>query len=116
MQIWIDIRLTIGDKESEVRALFDSGSSFTVMGYRTLDRLFGGVRAKSLVKPKEVVLVNGQKITIDGFVDSQMMVEGYMIEERVYLSRDVVEKVTIGERVINLPDVIIGSPTMKPGE
>ncbi len=35
MQIWKDIRLTIGFKESEVRALFDSGSSFIVMGYRT---------------------------------------------------------------------------------
>lgn len=113
MQIWKDVGFAIEDKISEVRALFDSGSSFTVMGHRTLERLFGKIPVKSLIKPREVILVNGQKITIDSFVDSRITINEYMIEERVYLSNDIVKKAMVEGREISLPDIIIGYLTME---
>ena len=40
-----------------------------------------------MVKPREVVLVDGRKIVIDGYIDSQITINGYMIEDRIYFSK-----------------------------
>ena len=113
MQVWKEVVVRLNGKTSEVRALFDSGSSFTIMGYSALSELFGEVEVKGLVKAREVVLANGQKVFIDGYVDSGIVIDGYMIEERIYLSRDIVRKAVVEGREVLLPDVIIGSPTME---
>ncbi|KPV63620.1 MAG: hypothetical protein AOA66_0752 [Candidatus Bathyarchaeota archaeon BA2] len=113
MQVWKKVTLRLNGKPSDVRALFDSGSSFTVMGYGAVNELFGEVQVERLVKTREVVLANGQKIVIDGYVDSQIVIDGYMIEERVYLSKDIVRKAVVEGREALLPDIIIGSPTME---
>lgn len=113
MQVFKDVEVIVEEKTSKIRALFDVGSSFTVMGYATFKGIFGEISAKSLPKPKEAALANGQKITIDSFVDSQIIVDDYMIADRIYLSRDIVRKATIEEREIQLSDLIIGSPTME---
>jgi len=113
MQVRKYVKVIIDGKASKVKALFDAGSSFTVMGYKTLEKLFGEVKVNSLTKPREVVLVNGMKIVIDGYVDSKIIVEDYMIEDRIYLSKDVVEKVMVEGRELYLPDLIIGAPTME---
>ena len=38
---------------SKLKALFDSGSSFTVMGYEKLRDVFEEARVKPLIKPGE---------------------------------------------------------------
>jgi len=113
LQVWKEVVVRLNGKTSEVRALFDSGSSFTIMGYGALSEFFGEVEVKGLVKAREVVLANGQKVFVDGYVDSGIVIDGYMIEERVYLSRDIVRKAVVEGREVLLPDVIIGSPTME---
>mgnify|MGYP001774526652 CR=1 FL=1 len=113
MQVWREVEVTINGRTRKVRALFDSGSSFTVMGYEVLKELFDMVEVKPLVKPREVVLVDGRKIVIDGYIDSQIMINGYMIEDRIYLSKYIARKVIVENRELHLPDLIIGAPTME---
>jgi len=112
LQVLKDVRVAIGGKVAQLRALFDTGSNFTIMGYNTLKSKLGDVEIKRLAKPREVVLVNGQKIIIDAYVDAEIYIDDYMIEERIYLSKDVVGRVFVGEKEMRLPDLIIGAPTM----
>lgn len=75
-QVWRVIEVTIEGKSSKLRALFDTGSTFTVMGYETLKRVFGDVSVKTLPKPVKATLVNGQQVTMDAFVDAQIVIKG----------------------------------------
>jgi len=107
------VEVNIDGKISRLLALFDSGSNFTIMGYGRLKELFGDVKFKFLSKPRETSLLNGQKILIDGYVDSQILIDGYLIEDRIYLTKDMVKEVVLeGERRL-LPDLIIGAPTLE---
>ncbi|WP_304330475.1 hypothetical protein [Candidatus Culexarchaeum yellowstonense] len=107
------VEVNIDGKISRLLALFDSGSNFTIMGYGRLKELFGDVKFKFLSKPREASLLNGQKILIDGYVDSQILIDGYLIEDRIYLTKDMVKEVVLeGERRL-LPDLIIGAPTLE---
>jgi len=46
-------------------------------------------------------------------VDSQILIDGYLIEDRIYLTRNIVKEVVLeGERRL-LPDLIIGAPTLE---
>jgi hypothetical protein len=113
MRILKDVEVKIDEKISRLLALFDYGSNFTIMGYERLKELFGDVKFKLLSKPREASLLNGQKILIDGYVDSQILIDGYLIEDRIYLTRNMVKEVVLeGERRL-LPDLIIGAPTLE---
>jgi len=46
------------------------------------------------------------KIVMDGYVDSKIIVENYMIKDRIYLFKDIVEKFVVEGREI-------GAPTME---
>lgn len=113
MQIVLPVIVRISDREAKLRALFDTGSVFTLMSHRVLKKYFGDVKTKKLVIPREGVLLNGQKITIDSFVDAQIMIKNYMIEERIYLSPDIPEEVEKEGKRVRLPQLIIGAPTME---
>ena len=113
MQVWKRVRITAEGKSSEVGALFDTGSSFTTMGYNEFKEFFSEVQIKELTKPREATLLNGQKITITGFIDSGILVNDYLIEERVYLSKDIVKEAMVGGIKVYLPDIVIGHTTME---
>lgn len=113
MQVWQNIKIAVEGKGCEVRALFDTGSSFTVMGYSILKEFFGEIPTNPLPRPMEAALANGEKIVIDSYVDSQIVVDDYVIADRIYLSKDLVKEVIIEGRRISLPSLIIGSPTME---
>jgi hypothetical protein len=113
MQILKEVKVTIEGKTSRLSALFDSGSSFTIMGYERLKELFGEVGVKPLVKPREAALLNGQKIVIDGYVDSQILIDEYLIEDRIYLTKQMVKEVILEGEIRPLPDLIIGAPTLE---
>ena len=113
MQILKDIKVTIEEKTSKLAALFNSGSSFTIMGYGRLKELFDEVEIKRLIKPREAALLNGQKIIVDGYVDSQIFIDEYLIEDRIYLTKDMVKEVILEGEKKSLPDLIIGAPTLE---
>lgn len=113
MQIWKETEVTIEGKTSEIKALVDTGSTITLMGYETLRRFFGEIKAKMLARPIEAAFLNGQKIVIDSYVDAQMFIDGHLIEDRIYLSKGIVREVILeGERKF-LPDLIIGVTTLE---
>ena len=109
----VPVEVRVAGREARLMALFDTSSSFTLMGYEVLRKHFGDVGVRKLVRPREAVLVNGQRILIDAFVDAQMTVKGYMIEERIYLSPDVAQEVEVAGARRRLPELIIGAPTME---
>jgi hypothetical protein len=113
MLVLRDVEVTIEGRTLKIKALFDSGSSFTIMGYGRLKEFFGEVKVNLLVKPREAALLNGQKIIIDGYIDAQIIIDEYLIEERIYLTKEMVKEVILeGEKRI-LPDLIIGAPTLE---
>ena len=113
MLVLKEVEVTIEERTSKLRALFDSGSSFTIMGYERLREVFDDVKVKPLIKPREAALLNGQKIVIDGYVDAQILIDEYLIEDRIYLTKNMVKEVILeGERRM-LPDLIIGAPTLE---
>jgi len=113
MLVLKDVEVTIEGRTSRLRALFDSGSSFTIMGYEKLKEVFGDVKVKLLIKPREAALLNGEKIIIDGYVDAQILIDEYLIEDRIYFTKNMVKEAILeGERKM-LPDLIIGAPTLE---
>jgi hypothetical protein len=114
MLVLKDVEVTVEGRTSKLRALFNSGSSFTIMGYGRLREVFGDVRVNPLVKPREAALLNGQRIVIEGYVDARILVDEYLIEDRVYLTKDVVKEVILEGVRRALPDLLIGAPTLEP--
>lgn len=90
MQIWKTVKVIIEGKEAEVKTLFDTGSSFTVMGYKVFREIFGDIPTKPLPRTVEAALANGQKVIIDSFIDSQIVIDDYTIADRIYLSKDMI--------------------------
>jgi hypothetical protein len=113
IQVLKDVEVRIEGRVCRLSALFDSDSSFTIMGYEGLKELFGEVEFRSLAKPREVALLNGQKILIDGYVDSQILIDNYLIEDRIYLTRQMVKEVILEGERRSLPDLIVGAPTLE---
>jgi hypothetical protein len=113
MLVLKDVEVTIEGRTFKLRALFNSGSSFTIMRYETLREVFGDVKVNPLVKPREAALLNGQKIVIEGYVDAQILVDDYLIEDRIYLTKDVVKEVVLEGVRRALPDLVIGAPTLE---
>jgi hypothetical protein len=113
MRVLKNVEVRIEGRVCRLSALFDSDSSFTIMGYERLKELFGEVEFRSLAKPREAALLNGQKILIDGYVDSQILIDNYLIEDRIYLTRQMVKEVILEGERRSLPDLIVGAPTLE---
>jgi len=113
VQVRRNIVVRINGKVGELNTLFDPGSSITLAGYGVVKKLLGDVPVKGLAKARWVVLANGGRVTVDAYVDAEMLVDEYMIEERIYLSKDVVREAVIEGREVKLPDLIVGAPTME---
>ena len=113
MQVVMPVRVRISGREATLTALFDTGSAFTLMGHVILKKRFGDVEIRALSRPRKAVLVNGQEITINAFIDAQLFIKDYMIEERIYLSPDIVEEAEVAGAKRRLPELLIGAPTME---
>jgi len=113
MQVRRTVVVRVSGRTGELDALFDPGSSITIMGYEVVRELLGEVPTMKLIRARWVVLANGEKVMVDAYVDAEIVVDEYMVEERVYLSKDVVRKAVIEGREVKLPDLIIGAPTME---
>ena len=113
MQVWKEVKVVIDNKAAVVKALFDTGSTFTVMGYERFMEVFGGAPVKRLPRAVEAGLLNGQRVSIELYVDAQIFINDYPIYERIYISRDIVKEVKVNGRRRPLPDLIIGAPTME---
>ena len=116
MLVLKDVEVTIEGRTFRLRALLDSGSSFTIMEYKRLREVFGDVKVKPLIKSREAALLNGEKIIIDGYVDAKILIDEYLIEDRIYLTENMVNEVILEGEKKMLPDLIIGAPTLETWE
>ena len=113
MQVRRMVVVRVGEKVGDLDALFDPGSSITIMGYEVVRELLGDVPTMKLARARWVVLANGEKVMVDAYVDAEIVIDEYMVEERIYLSKDVVRRAVIEGRDVKLPDLVIGAPTME---
>lgn len=113
MQVRRTVVVRVGEKVGDLDALFDPGSSITIMGYEVVRELLGDVPTMKLARARWVVLANGEKVMVDAYVDAEIVVDEYMVEERIYLSKDVVRRAVIEGREVKLPDLVVGAPTME---
>jgi hypothetical protein len=113
MQVRRYVVVRVDGREGRLDALFDPGSSITVTSYEAVEELIGPVPSRRLAKARWVVLANGQKATVDAYIDAEILIDEHTIEERIYLSRDLVREAVVEGRRLKLPDLIIGAPTME---
>ncbi|MHC1610816.1 MAG: pepsin/retropepsin-like aspartic protease family protein [Candidatus Methanospirareceae archaeon] len=113
MQIRRKVVVKIKGKEKEFDTIFDSGSSITIMSTEIKKEFFGGIEERKLSKIREIVLPNGERMSVDSYIDAEIKIDDYMIEERIYLSKEFKKVVVVKGREVKLPDLIIGAPTME---
>ena len=113
MQVRRNVIVRVSGRAGQLDALFDPGSSVTIMGYEVVRDMFGDIAMMKLARARWVVLANGDKVMVDAYANAEILVDEYMVEDRIYLSKDVVRKATIEGREVKLPDLIIGAPTME---
>ena len=113
MQVRRSLVVRVNGRAGDFDALFDPGSSITIMSYDVLWELLGEVPTRKLTRARWVVLANGEKVTVDSYVDAEVMFDEYVLEERIYLSGDIVRRAVIEGKEVKLPDLIVGAPTME---
>jgi len=113
MQIRKNIVVRVDGKAGEFDVLFDPGSSITITSYEAVREILGEVPMRKLTRARWVLLANGDRVMVDAYIDAEMAIDEYMLEERTYLSKDVVRRALIEGKEVKLPDLIIGAPTME---
>jgi len=113
MQVRRSLVVRVNGRAGDFDALFDPGSSITIMSYDVLWELLGEVQTRKLTRARWVVLANGEKVMVDSYVDAEVMFDEYVLEERIYLSGDIVRRAVIEGKEVKLPDLIVGAPTME---
>ena len=113
MQVRRSLVVRVNGRAADFDALFDPGSSITIMSYEVLWELLGEVQTRKLTRARWVVLANGEKVMVDSYVDAEVMFDEYVLEERIYLSGDIVRRAVIEGKEVKLPDLIVGAPTME---
>jgi len=113
MQVRRNVIVRVEGREAEFDTLFDPGSTITLTSYDAIKELLGDISFRRLVRERWIFLANGGKMLIDAFIDAEIIIDEYMIEERIYLTKDMVRETVVDGRKVKLPDLIIGSPTME---
>ncbi len=86
----------------EVRALFDTGASFTVVR-RDIAEKIGHILPTDV---KEVVLANGKtKLKVLGYVPISTVLEGSPVDDIAYVVEELAEELIIGAKVMEFYDI-----------
>jgi len=112
MRVRRSVILKFKGKEAKVDALFDTGSSFTVMSTRRFVELFKCEDWFTLARPYYAYLLNGNKIKLDKYVIISIIIDDHEIVDLVHLSDDIVTHIRKNGKLVKLPDIIIGAGTM----
>jgi len=107
------LKVRIADKVAELDTLFDTGLSLTLIGMHVIEGKFRGVEVKPLRYPRKTFTLNGTALTVDSYVDGEVEVDGCVLEERIYVSKDFVEGVAFNGKLVRFPELVIGVSTME---
>lgn len=107
------IRLKLAGKEVECTALFDTGSSYTVVQRAFFERSFGASWER-LSKPVKLYLINGEHVEADKYAQVTIIVDGVELlpPETVLVLDEYAEEVEVEGVKVKLPEVIVGAGTM----
>jgi predicted aspartyl protease len=104
MRIYRSLRIRSSRGESVVKALFDTGASFTVVRKDVAEKL-GHILPTDV---KEVTLADGKtRLKVLGYIPISTMLEGSPIDDIAYVIDESAEELTIGVKVMEFYDIKI---------
>lgn len=102
MRIYRNLRVRSSKGAMEVRALFDTGASFTVVR-RDIAEKIGHILPTDV---KEVVLADGKtRLKVLGYVPISTVLEGSPVDDIAYVVEELAEELIIGAKVMEFYDI-----------
>jgi predicted aspartyl protease len=102
LRIYRDLRVRGSRGEATVRALFDTGASFTVVRRGVAERI-GHVLPTGV---REVTLADGRtKLRVLGYTPISTTLEGSPIDDIAYVVEELAEDLIVGAKVMEFYDI-----------
>ena len=102
LKLYRDLKIRSSMGEVEVKALFDTGASFTVVR-RSLAEKIGNILPTDV---KEVTLADGEtKLKVIGYIPISTSIERTPIDDVAYVIERLAEELIIGARVMEFYDI-----------
>jgi hypothetical protein len=107
------INLRLAGREVGCTALFDTGSSYTIIQGAFFEKSFGASWER-LRKPVKLYLVNGKFVEADKYAQVTLIIDDVELlpPETVLVLDEFAEEVEVEGRRMRMPEVIVGAGTM----
>ncbi len=101
------------DKEVDCRALFDTGSGYTVVQRTFFEESFGTGWSK-LPRTIKLYLINGDFVEADKYAQITLIIDDFELlpPETVLIIDEFIREIEVEGERISLPKLIVGSGTM----
>jgi predicted aspartyl protease len=110
MKIYRSLKIRSSKGELNVRALFDTGASFTVVRKEVAEKI-GHILPTDV---KEVTLADGRtKLKVLGYIPISMILEGSPVDDIAYVIERLAEDLIIGIKVMEFYDIKLDPSTNK---
>jgi predicted aspartyl protease len=110
MKIYRCLKIRSSKGELDVRALFDTGASFTVVRKEVAEKI-GHILPTDV---KEVTLADGRtKLKVLGYIPISMILEGSPVDDIAYVIERLAEDLIIGIKVMEFYDIKLDPSTNK---
>jgi predicted aspartyl protease len=110
MKIYRSLKIRSSKGELDVRALFDTGASFTVVRKEVAEKI-GHILPTDV---KEVTLADGRtKLKVLGYIPISMILEGSPVDDIAYVIERLAEDLIIGIKVMEFYDIKLDPSTNK---
>jgi predicted aspartyl protease len=108
LRIYRNLRVRSSKDELDVKALFDTGASFTVVKRDVAERI-GYILPTDV---REVTLADGRtKLKVLGYIPISMTIEGSPIDDIAYVIEKLAEDLIIGVKVMEFYDIKLDPST-----
>jgi predicted aspartyl protease len=110
MRIYRTLKIRSSKCEMTVKALFDTGASFTVVRKDVAEKI-GHILPTDV---KEVTLADGKtKLKVHGYIPISTVLEGSPIDDIAYVIDELAEELIIGIKVMEFYDIKLDPSTNK---